>query len=256
MDNMKHRRLQELDRSDFKIVDGEPDIRGWDVKNSSGTKVGEVEELIVDAEKKKVRYMVVDFDHNDLDLDNDLKVLIPIGLAQLDKDDDDVILQGVTVEQLHKLPGYDKNHLDEDVERRISTILGRGDTMSNSSNTGMQDDFYQHEYFNDDNLYKNRLHQRKPAPQNSEAADYERGLRLWEMRSEGGIIPDTGSSGNYSRSEIEEDARMEMVHNRRNTYEQRRYGTARDKGNYSDSHTHRKDNSIERRIRDEGLRDA
>ena len=31
MDNMKHRRLQELDRSDFEIVEGEPDIRGWDV---------------------------------------------------------------------------------------------------------------------------------------------------------------------------------------------------------------------------------
>jgi len=32
MDTMKHRRLQELDRSDFEIVKGEPDIRGWDVK--------------------------------------------------------------------------------------------------------------------------------------------------------------------------------------------------------------------------------
>ena len=53
MDNMKHRRLQELDRSDFEIVKGEPDIRGWDVKNNSGQKIGEVEELIVDAQKKK-----------------------------------------------------------------------------------------------------------------------------------------------------------------------------------------------------------
>ena len=38
MDNMKHRRLQELDRSDFGIVEGEPDIRGWDVKNTRGQK--------------------------------------------------------------------------------------------------------------------------------------------------------------------------------------------------------------------------
>ena len=54
MDNMKHRRLQELDRSDFGIVEGEPDIRGWDVKNTRGQKIGEVEELIVDARQKKV----------------------------------------------------------------------------------------------------------------------------------------------------------------------------------------------------------
>ena len=40
MDNMKHRRLQELDRSDFQIVDGEPDIRGWDVKNINKQKIG------------------------------------------------------------------------------------------------------------------------------------------------------------------------------------------------------------------------
>ena len=69
MDNMKHRRLQELDRSDFSIVEGEPDIRGWDVRNTQGQKIGEVEELIIDAQRKKVRYMVVDLDDNELELD-------------------------------------------------------------------------------------------------------------------------------------------------------------------------------------------
>src|SRR5215212_4753132 len=111
MDNMKHRRLQELDRSDFAIVDGEPDIRGWDVKNAQGQKIGEVEELIVDAKMKKVRYMVVDLDDDELDLDDDRKVLIPIGLAELHKDDDDVILPNVQATQLTSLPEYDKDRL-------------------------------------------------------------------------------------------------------------------------------------------------
>ena len=53
MDKIKHRRLQELDRSDFDIVKGEPDIRGWDVRNTTGKKIGEVEELIIDAQQKK-----------------------------------------------------------------------------------------------------------------------------------------------------------------------------------------------------------
>src|SRR5215204_4093611 len=107
MDNMKHRKLQELDRSDFEIVDGEPDIRGWDVKNSHDQKIGEVEELIVDAKMKKVRYMVVDLDDNDLKLDHH-KVLLPIGLAELHKKDDDVIIPNVQEEQLRALPDYDK----------------------------------------------------------------------------------------------------------------------------------------------------
>ena len=110
MDNMKHRRLQELDRSDFEIVDGEPDIRGWDVKNTAGRKIGEVEELIVDARQKKVRYMVVDLDDNELKVDHK-KVLIPIGMAELHQDDDDVIIPSVNEQHLNALPDYDEGNL-------------------------------------------------------------------------------------------------------------------------------------------------
>src|SRR5215212_6182232 len=124
MDTMKHRRLQELDRSDFEIVDGEPDIRGWDVKNINGQKIGEVEELILDAQEKKVRYLVVDLDDNELKLDHK-KVLIPIGLAELDEHDDDVLIPNVSAQQFEKLPGYDKNNLTGDMERRVCSVLGR-----------------------------------------------------------------------------------------------------------------------------------
>src|SRR5215212_2138143 len=124
MDTMKHRRLQELDRSDFEIVDGEPDIRGWDVKNINGQKIGEVEELILDAQEKKVRYMVVDLDDNELKLDH-RKVLVPIGLAELDERDDDVLISNVSAEQFCELPAYDRNELTADVERRIFSTLDR-----------------------------------------------------------------------------------------------------------------------------------
>jgi sporulation protein YlmC with PRC-barrel domain len=121
MDNMKHRRLQEMDRSDFEIVDGDPDIRGWDVKNTRGQKIGEVEDLIVDAQMKKVRYVVLDMDDNELDLD-DRKVLIPIGLAELHRKDDDVIIP-VENDQLRSLPNYDADKLDESVEQKIILMM-------------------------------------------------------------------------------------------------------------------------------------
>lgn len=248
MDNMKHRRLQELDRSDFEIVNGEPDIRGWDVKNGNGQKIGEVEELIVDAQQKKVRYMVVDLDDNELKLDP-RKVLVPIGFAELHNEEDDVILPNVQPSHLSVLPEYDENNLTPETERRICTTLGRHkETMVVSKNDQEQDsEFYTHDYFSQDNLYKHRLHQAQPSNAQSE---YEKGLRLWERRSEGGIIPDgPGTRENYRERQVEENARMEMVRNRRNAYEQRRGGTGRD--NYR-----RRDNSIEGRIRDEGLRDA
>jgi hypothetical protein len=267
MDNMKHRRLQELDRSDFSIVDGEPDIRGWDVRNSQGRKIGEVEELIVDAQRKKVRYMVVDLDDNELDLD-DRKVIIPIGLAELHTKDDDVMLPNIQAEQLRALPEYDEDRLDQTVESKVCSILGRSNenitSKKNDITSSRQDEdaFYKHDYFNDDNLYKNRLHQLKPN-QNKDS-EFERGLRLWERRSEGGVIPgDTtqdknygsGSERNYREKQMQE--RREMVQNRRNNYEQRRNrDSSHSRSSDDDNRSFKKDNSIERRTRDEGLRDA
>ena len=56
--------------------------------------------------------------------------------------------------------------------------------------------------------------------------------------------------------ELREEERMEMVRNRRSNYEQRRNRNTV-KGNYQDNvREFRKDNSVEGRIRDEGLRDA
>ena len=252
MDNMKHRRLQELDHSDFGIVKGEPDIRGWDVRNGTGLKIGEVEELIVDAQQKKVRYMVVDLDDNELKIP-ERKVLIPIGLAELHKEHDDVLLPNVTVDHLGALPAYDKDKLDEETEQRICTILGRNaETAAQSilsatseqqaAKTKEQDgnDFYKHEHFHDDNLYKNRLHEAKSA-NTEQDSEYERGLRLWELRSQGGIIPsDTPDSKN--REEMSDEKRKEMIQARRKQYE--------------DHRSSRGDKSFVQRIKDEGLQDA
>jgi len=272
MDNMKHRRLQEMDRSDFEIVDGEPDIRGWDVRDRAGKKMGEVEDLIIDAQKKKARYIVLDMDDNEFDLD-DRKVLIPIGMAELHEKDDDVIIP-VEVQQLQSLPDYDSDKLDDTVERQICSVfkndsqnLGRDKYTQSTGNTALGDDFYSHDYFNDDNLYKNRLHEARPATTNKDS-DYERGLRLWERRSEGGILSgeNTGNNENSTRREnrqtdswgreMKEEERMEMVRNRRSNYEQRRQRDDNRNSYQENVRDYREDNSIKRRTRDEGLRDG
>jgi len=155
----RNTRLQKLSNSDYEIVDGEPDIRGWDVKDTSGRQIGEVEELIFDVQSRKVRYLVVDLDDNELDLE-DREVLVPIGVAQLHKDDDDVILNGVTPDQLRSLPEYDEDRFDDDHESSVRNVfgsLGGGAAMTGLKTTDNNaDDFYNHEHYNDENLYKNR----------------------------------------------------------------------------------------------------
>jgi PRC-barrel domain protein len=255
MNNMKHRRLQELDRSDFEIVKGEPDIRGWDVKNTDGEKIGEVEDLIVDAKEKKVRYMVVDLDDGKLKLKH-RKVLVPIGLAELDTHHDDVLTPRISPEQFAELPEYDKNNLTPDTERRIrSTLEGprqpvsAPETIRQPSKKSVSEkkepdevdpEFYKHENYNLDNLYKNRLHEAQPA-NNKNQSEYETGLRLWERRSEGGIVADKTSrqKGVPARdrdyySDMDDQTRDEMIRQRRSAYQQKRYGNDdpqnRDKG--------------------------
>lgn len=239
MSNANQKRLQELDHSDYEIVKGEPDIRGWDVKYMTGQKLGVVEELIFDIQEKKVRYMIVDLEENELKL-LPRKILIPIGLAELDRKDDDVLIPNIAIEQLSRLPEYDRNHLNVDVERRISSTLGReiestalAAAASDVKNENLKaaerkadkrpkvkkgideldPDFYTHEHYNLDNLYKNRLHEAEGDKINE--SEFDQGLRLWERRSEGGII-ETGR-------EIDEATRAELLKNRRDLYRQKRY---------------------------------
>ncbi len=145
-------RYQELGGSDFEIADGEPDIRGWSVKNSQGETLGDVDELIFDIESRKVRYIVLDLDNNELDLDSK-SVLVPIGIAELDEEDDDVILPDITAEQLKSLPEYDGDGFSQETELQIRNVFGGAGLGVAAS---QDNDFYNHDHFNDRNLYKNR----------------------------------------------------------------------------------------------------
>ena len=148
-------RLQKLGGSDFEIVDGEPDIRGWEVKDASGKQLGEVEELIFDYQSQKVRYLVVDMEENDFDLD-DKEVLVPIGIAELHEDDDDVILTGVTADQLRSLPEYDEDRFDTEHESSVRNVFGGLGGAATAGGNSHDDDFYNHDHFNQGNLYKRR----------------------------------------------------------------------------------------------------
>jgi hypothetical protein len=46
----------------YRISEGDPDVRGWEVFGADGRKMGEVDDLLVDTEALKVRYLDVCFD--------------------------------------------------------------------------------------------------------------------------------------------------------------------------------------------------
>ncbi|MXV16665.1 PRC-barrel domain-containing protein [Hufsiella ginkgonis] len=149
-------RLEELGGSDFEIKDGQPDVRGWEVKDETGMKIGDVEDLLFDPSSRKVRYLVVDTDESDLERpdDNNL-VLIPIGLAELHESEDEVILPGILPEQLVALPPYEAGNVTPVFEAQTRSILigaAVGDTLAH-----IDDDFYSHTHFDEEKFYGSRM---------------------------------------------------------------------------------------------------
>jgi len=107
---------RDLDK--FELPKGEPDPRGWDVRATDDTKIGKVEDLLFDTQENRIRYIEValagDVAKN---IARDY-VLIPIGQARLDDDDDDVIID-LSSTELAGTPRYDRNKLSRDYETSL-----------------------------------------------------------------------------------------------------------------------------------------
>jgi hypothetical protein len=81
------RRLIPLkDLNDYKIVDGEPDIRGWKVFTATGRELGEIEDLLVDTDMGEVVMVDVDLKRDDR------HTLAPIKAAWIDRGTHRVVL--------------------------------------------------------------------------------------------------------------------------------------------------------------------
>jgi uncharacterized protein (TIGR02271 family) len=162
--------LDQLD--DFKVADGDPDVRGWEVVASDGRKIGEVDQLLVDTAAMKVRYLDVDVD-NDLVAGSsdtsDRHVLIPIGYARLDEGSDRVIVDQLASSDIVGLPEYTHGPITRDFESSVRSRFDSGYTTGATgaaagaaglASTGAADttrdtdnDFYSHDLYDDNRFY-------------------------------------------------------------------------------------------------------
>lgn len=143
--------LSEMD--DYEIRDGEPDIKGWDVRTLTGEKVGKVEDLIVDTALMKVRYIEVTFEKLLMAGGEKRHALIPIGSSRLDDDADDVLLN-LRDEQLITLPAYVRGTLTREYEMELLHGFERVDTSPTL--VGEASDFYDDEHFNEGRAFEGR----------------------------------------------------------------------------------------------------
>jgi uncharacterized protein (TIGR02271 family) len=115
--------LRRLSEADYDVAPDEPDVRGWHVVISDDQTIGTVDDLIIDPAAGKVRYLDVDLDHDAVGLDTDRHVLVPVGSARLDTDEEEVVLSGLTRAALLTLPDYDGKTLASGYDKTFRSQL-------------------------------------------------------------------------------------------------------------------------------------
>lgn len=116
--------LVALHDSGFEMVDGEPDIRNWSVVATENQLVGRVSELIFDQVSHRVLYLVVDINGKPLNLIS-RSVIVPIGLAEIDRKENLIVIRALTVGHLASLPTYEKGKIAIDTENAIRSVFVR-----------------------------------------------------------------------------------------------------------------------------------
>jgi len=162
-------KLVELSNSGYEIVSDEPDIRKWKVADVQGRILGIVEELLVDKQLNKIRYIIFKLDGKPLNLVS-RRLLIPIGIAELDEVSDIVILPTISIQHLATLPEYKRGKLTLDTERKIRGIFSSADVPVDYNDMPADNTFYEHEQFNDTNLYNRK----RKFDRNSSSIEYNR----------------------------------------------------------------------------------
>jgi uncharacterized protein (TIGR02271 family) len=94
------------DMDDVEVAKDDPDVRGWDVTTPDGRDIGEVKDLLVDTAEMKVRALEVELDGKRFNTRDNRRVAIPVDRVQLDDDKNDVIVRGMAVDEIGRMPVY------------------------------------------------------------------------------------------------------------------------------------------------------
>jgi hypothetical protein len=117
------RRLRDL--TDFEVADSNPDVRGWTVRGADGKSLGTVHELIVDPEALKVRYLDVELDARFHINEHERHILLPIGVAAIDAEADNVFVPPLNSESVLHYPPYVELQITRDYEEAMLRALGQ-----------------------------------------------------------------------------------------------------------------------------------
>ena len=147
----KRKHLYYLDElSDYKVSSHDPDVRGWQVRDVEDRVIGKVDNLLVNKDRKKVVYLDVEVDesiieanhdpyssrsseiHEFINKDGENHLIIPIGLADLNKNEKYVFTDRIDHRTFAETKRMERGY---DVDRDYEVIV----LESYNRNTGDRD---------------------------------------------------------------------------------------------------------------------
>jgi len=141
------RRLRDL--TDFEVADGNPDVRGWAVRGADGLALGVVHELIVEPDALKVRYLDVELDSRFHINEHENHILLPIGVAALDTDGDNLFVPALNSTTVLDYPPYVEIQISREYEEAMLRALGQDPALHSQA-------FYDHDSYNAERFYSRR----------------------------------------------------------------------------------------------------
>jgi len=136
------RRMSDI-KSDYEVADDHEDVMDWDVVGRDGTKIGEVEDMIVDMQAMKVRYLEVELDDDLPGVQDDQRVLIPVGIADLDYSNKNVMVSSLDSSMATGVPAYRGEPITREYENSLMSSFSPGYQAGVAQDTS----FYDHEHF-------------------------------------------------------------------------------------------------------------
>ena len=106
------RDISHLNGSNFRIADGEPDIRGWKVRSRDGRVIGKVKDLLINKAHRLAEFIEVEVDG-----DEDRRTIFPIQQAILNEGEDEVRFLGNDADGELNEPSQSTKDLLRDLNR-------------------------------------------------------------------------------------------------------------------------------------------
>jgi hypothetical protein len=197
--------LGEVD--DFEVAEGYPDVRGWRVDAVDGTEIGKVHELLVDLDAMRTRYLDVRLTSEVAVAPEDRDVLVPVGAANIEQDND-VVRIPLTAERVGLLPPYLHGPVtrEQEYEVRRHFTFGRaaaeGLAAGEAASAARESrDFYDDEAYNDRRFFTSRTTARERRDVNA-ASDVGASVNAGEtevrvpLRADDNVVVKRGEGGN------------------------------------------------------------